>query len=136
MLSKKKIKIMFQMATYENGVGKQDLKNVRYYKNDYVRLNMLKSIVGLTVAYALIIALVAIYNLEYLIRNAVSLPYRTIGFTALGIYLLLMGMYIFISILVYSLRYETSKKRVQKYFRYLKYLRKYYQNDSDDEQEE
>ena len=136
MLSKKKIKIMFHMASYEDGIGKQDLKNVRFYKNDYVRLNMLKSIVCVTVAYALILVLAAMYNLEYLIGNAVNLPYKTIGFSVLGIYLLLVGMYIFISVLVYSLKYEASRKRVQKYFRFLKYLRKYYQSDSEGEEEE
>lgn len=136
MLSKKKIKIMFQMASYESGIGKQDLKNVKYYKNDFVRLNMLKSVVGITVAYALVLALIVIYNLEYLIRNAINLPYKAIGFSALGVYLLLAGMYIIISILVFSFRFEASKKRVQKYFRYLKYLRKYYHSDPENEGEE
>ncbi|MBR4795831.1 MAG: hypothetical protein IK050_05265 [Lachnospiraceae bacterium] len=136
MLSKKKIKIMFCMATYENGVGKNDLNTIKYYKSDYVRLNILKSIVSLTFAYAMILALIGMYNIDYLVKNAVKLPYQTIGFTILGIYLLLMGFYAFISISVYSLRYDAARKRMQKYFRYLKYLRKYYQSDKPASNEE
>lgn len=133
MLSKKKIKIMFRMSSYESGVGKNDLNTIKYYKSDYVRLNILKSIVALTFSYALILVMIAAYNLDYLVKNAVNLPYQRIGFTVLGIYLLLVAFYTFISISVYSLRYDASRKRVQKYFRYLKYLKKYYQSDKSEE---
>ena len=129
MLSKKKIKIMFCMALYESGIGKNDLNTIKFYKSDYIRLNILKSVVSLTFAYALILILVATYNIDYLVKNAVTLPYQKMGFIILAIYLLLVGVYTFLSISVYSVRYDISKKRVQKYFRYLKYLRKYYQND-------
>ncbi len=136
MLSRKKIKIMFRMASYERGVGKNDLNTIKYYKSDYVRLNILKSIVALTCAYALILAMIAMYNIDYIVREAVNLPYKKIGFTILGIYLLLVGVYTFISISVYSLRYDASRKRMQKYFRYLKYLKKYYQSDKAEYPEE
>lgn len=136
MLSKKKIKIMFQLALYEKGKGKQDLKNTHYYKNDFIRLNILKSIICMSIGYIMILALVVIYNLEYMIINAVNLPYKTMAYTAFGVYILLIALYIFITILVYSLKYDKSRKEVQKYFNYLKYLNKYYQDDDVSEEEE
>ena len=136
MLSKKKIKIMFQLALYEKGKGKQDLKNTHFYKNDFVRLNILKSIICMTIGYVMILALVVMYSLGYLINNAVNLPYKTIAYTAFGVYMLLIALYIFITILVYSVKYDKSRKKVQKYFNYLKYLNKYYQNDDVSEEEE
>lgn len=48
MLSKKKIKIMFCIAEYEKGIGHKDLRIVRFYKNDYIRLSLLKSMVYVT----------------------------------------------------------------------------------------
>lgn len=136
MLSKKKIKVMFRLAVYENGKGKRDLKNTRYYKNDYVRLNILKSIISMTIGYILILSLIAMYNLEYIITNAVSLPYKTIAFMVAGVYILLIMLYIFITILVYSIRYDASKKGVQKYFKYLKYLNKNYSDEDETDEEE
>jgi NADH:ubiquinone oxidoreductase subunit 5 (subunit L)/multisubunit Na+/H+ antiporter MnhA subunit len=47
----------------------------------------------------------------------------------------LIMLYIFITILVYSIRYDASKKGVQKYFKYLKYLNKNY-SDADETDEE
>ena len=136
MLSKKKIKIMFQLALYEKGKGKQDLKNVHYYKNDYVRLNILKSIICMSIGYIIILVMIAMYNLEYLIKNAVNLPYKSISLTAMGVYALLLALYILITVLIYSFRYDNSRKKVQRYFKYLKYLNKYYQGDDLSEEEE
>ncbi len=136
MLSKKKIKIMFRMASYEQGVGKKDLNTVRFYKADYVRLNILKSVVCMTIAYALVLGLVIFYNIEYVIKNAVKLPYDSIGIKTLGIYIFLVVFYVFISLFVYSSRYGHARKRVQRYFKYLKYLSKYYENDGEEYEEE
>ena len=74
-VSKKKIKIMFRMASYESGVGKNDLKIVKYYKSDYIRLNILKSIVCMTCAYVLCLGLIVLYNFEEIVKEAVTLPY-------------------------------------------------------------
>lgn len=136
MLSKKKIKIMLQLALYEKGRGKQDLKNIHYYKNDYVRLNILKSIICMSIGYIMILVLIAMYNLEYLIKNAVDLPYKTITYTALGVYMLLLALYILVTIMVYSSGYDESRNKVRRYFKYLKYLNKYYQTDDVSEEEE
>ncbi len=136
MLSKKKIKIMFCMADYENSDGKKDLRTVKLYKNDYIRINMLLSIVCVTIAYALILALIVLYNLEYIISNAVSIHYYSVATLVLGIYVLLIIFYSFVSIYVFSKRYDISKKRVKKYFRYLKYLNTNYQKDDTDNSSE
>ena len=128
MLSKKKIKIMFCMADYESGQGHQDLKIVKFYKNDYIRLNMIKSLVCITFAYAFILGLVAMYNMEYIVKSTFNLPYRSIIVWGVGIYVLLLVVYAFISIVVYAIRYDAARKRVKKYFRYLQYLRKNYQS--------
>lgn len=136
MLSKKKIKIMFRMASYEQGVGKKDLNTVRFYKADYVRLNILKSVVSMTIAYALVVGLVIYYNIEYIIKNAVKLPYHSLGIKLLGIYIFLLLFYVLVSLMVYSSRYGHARKRVQRYFKYLKYLSKYYENDGEEYEEE
>jgi len=136
MLSKKKIMIMFRMASYETGIGKNDLKTVKYYKSDYIRLNILKSVVSITIAYALVIALCIIYHLEYIVKHAVNIQYTSLGLKLLGVYIILVLLYAFISMVLYSIRYDSARKRVQRYFKHLKYLRKYYQNESDEYEEE
>ena len=77
MLSKKKIKIMFLMASYEKGIGKKDLDRVKFYKNDYIRLNILRTVVYVSIAYLLILgiswfAFVYFTNISILINSAIS----------------------------------------------------------------
>lgn len=129
MLSKKKIKIMFCMADYERGKGRQDLNIIKFYKNDYIRLNMIRSLICVTFAYILIIALVAMYNMDYIVKSTFDLPYKSIVMWIAGIYIALLVIYAFISIVVYAVKYGRARKRVKKYFRYLQYLRKNYQAD-------
>ncbi len=129
MLSKKKIKIMFCMAEYEKGAGHKDLRIVRFYKNDYIRLSLLKSMVSVTLAYVIIMALIIMYNLEYIISNAIRLPYKEIVLWTVGVYVLLIIIYAFISLFVYSRKYNAAWVRVKKYYRYLRYLNKNYQMD-------
>ena len=71
MLSKKKIKVMFEMASYERSLGKKDLKIIQYYKNDFIRLNILKSFICITISYLLILGLVGVYYLEFIDRKSV-----------------------------------------------------------------
>lgn len=136
MLSKKKIKIMFRMADYESGRGRRDLNIIKFYKNDYVRLSMIKSLICVTFAYLLILVLVAVYNMEYIIKSTFELPYRSIAIWIVGIYIALLVIYAFISLFVYAARYNRARKRVRKYFRYLQYLRKNYQSDDDEDDTE
>ena len=75
------------------------------------------------------------YNIEYVVKNALSIPYTTIGIYAVIGYALLTILYVFITLIVCSVRYDRSRKRVRKYFKYLKYLGKYYQDDENDEEE-
>ena len=129
MLSKKKIKIMFCIAEYEKGIGHKDLRIVRFYKNDYIRLSLLKSMVYVTLAYVLILALIVMYNMETIISNAIALPYKDIVLWVAGVYVLLVIVYAFISVFIYSRKYNAAWIRVKRYFRYLKYLNKNYQTD-------
>ncbi len=131
MLSARKIKLMFVLAEYEQSEGKLDLKVGKYYKSDYVRLQLLRSILHVTFAYVLILAMMALYHIEYLIKSAVVLNYTSMGLTALGMFLLLVAFYTFVTFSIYSIRYDASRKKLQQYYKYLKLLENYYKENND-----
>ena len=49
MLNNRKIRIMTKLATYEEKEGKEDIKLSKYYKTDFVRLNILKTIMSIMI---------------------------------------------------------------------------------------
>ena len=79
MLNNNKIRLMTKLAVYESKEGKEDISLSKYYKTDYVRYQTIKSIISVTIGYALILVLIFMYKSEEIIKKAVTLDYKTIG---------------------------------------------------------
>jgi len=129
MLNNQKIKIMTKLAMYEQGDGKKDIKTSYFYKMDYIRYNILKTIVSITIGYILLVSLFAVYNMEYLINKATQLNYKQIGTNLLVLYIVIVTAYIICTILISSVRFKNSRKSLVKYNKDLKELREIYRNE-------
>ena len=123
---------MTKLAVYEKKDGKEDIYLSKYYKTDYVRFQVLKAIITATIGYALIIGLIAFYKIEYLIKNAVVLDYKQIGTYVLGFYLMTITIYGLGALIIYSMKYDASRKKLSRYFKLLKKLEKLYNESSSD----
>jgi uncharacterized membrane protein YesL len=121
---------MTKLAVYENKEGREDIHLSKYYKTDYVRYQVIKSIISATIGYLLILALVLIYKSEYIIRYAVTMNYKTIGIYVLGIYVLVIALYGLGSVVGYSMKYDYSRKKLARYFKLLKRLQKIYNDET------
>jgi hypothetical protein len=130
MLNNEKINVMSRLALYEQK-EKEDIRMSKYYKTDYIRLQILKTIVSTTIGYLLILLMIGIYKAEYIISHAVSLDYVGIGKTILGVYIL-FG-YTIITILVCSRKYDKSRRNLSGYYKFLKRLDRIYQEGQIDE---
>ena len=129
MLNNKKIRVMTKLALYEQTEGKEDIRLGKYFKTDYVRLQVLKTVVGVTVGYALILLMIGMYKAEYIISKAVTLDYVRIGQTILGFYIMIMTVYVISAIFGYSLKYDKSRKHLSKYYNSLKKLSNIYREE-------
>ncbi len=129
MLKEEKIRLMIRLADYEQNQGKLDLERTRYYKMDYVRLQILKTLVSVTGAVFLVVLLVGMYHIEYIITNALSLNYAEMGKFCFVIYVLLLFLFSAITVSVASVQYEMSKKRVKDYYATLQELLDYYEKE-------
>lgn len=64
MLNEKRLKLMTRHAIYENHDGKEDFKISEYYQKDYASLNTWKSIIWVTIGYAIIIGAILLIFLD------------------------------------------------------------------------
>lgn len=126
MLNFKKIRLMTKLSVYEKKDGKEDIYLSKYYKTDYVRYQVLKSIITASIGYGLIIAMIVFYKMEYLIKNAVTLDYKLLGTYILGFYLMTITIYGLGAFALYSMKYDASRKKLSRYFKLLKRLEKVY----------
>lgn len=130
MLNNSKIRLMTKLAVYENKEGKDDISLSKYYKTDYVRYQVIKSMIAVTVGYALILVLIVIYKSEYIIKNAVTMDYRAIGIYVLGFYIMIIALYGLASIIGFSIKYDKSRKKLGRYFKLLKRLNRIYNEET------
>lgn len=115
MLNEEKIRIMTRAAIYEKGKGREDLKITAYGDSDYVRFNLLKTVIGATIGFVLIVMLFAVYNMDYFMTNMMKLDLGKLGREFLVVYLLFLAVYIAVSIIVYQTKYTIAKRRVRTY---------------------
>ena len=126
MLDENKIKLMTKLSIYEKKDGKEDIYLSKYYKTDYVRMQMLKSIVSVTIGYVLLLLMYFTHKMEFMIKNAVVLNYKLMGAYILGIYIIILAVYVLGTIIAYSVKYDKSRKKLTRYFRLLKSLERSY----------
>ena len=132
MLNNDKIRIMTKLALYEQENGKNDIKISHFYKSDYIRYNILKTIVAVTVGIGLLLGLAGLYNMEYIISNATKINYRQLGISLLILYLLIIIGYVILTIAVTSIKYKKARKSLVKYNRNLKELYAIYKAERND----
>lgn len=133
MLNNNRIRIMTKLAVYESKTGKEDIRLSKYYKTDYVRYQVLKSILSATLGYAAILLMIFIYKAEYLISKAVVLDYKLIGTYIFSIYIMLVAIFGLGSLVGYSMKYDLSRKKLSRYFKLLKHLNKIYKEESSEQ---
>ena len=134
MIVKDKVSLMSKMAIFEKSPkGKAVLRDISFFSDDRIRWDLLKTGASVTVGYALILGLIILYNLEYLIKNATTLDYKDIGIKTLGVYLVVMVVYLVFTFLYSTYRYGKSRKKFLKYNKLLSKLESIYDNELEEE---
>lgn len=126
MLNENKVKMMTKMAIYEKNEGKKMLRNARYYKSDYVALAALKSTITTTLAFIIIVIMIAISNTETIIKQINSMDYAMLGKKIAVYYIISLIVYAIISGVYSAYQYDKSRSGIKRYFMRLNKLERFY----------
>lgn len=102
----------------------------KYFRGDYISLNLIGAGIAFTVAFLLCAGLWALYNMDELMENIHRMDLIAFGKGALLLYLALLGVYLVISYMVYHLRYQENKKKLAAYQKILKRIAHIYEMES------
>ena len=120
MINKRKVRLMARTAMYLKHEGVEDIPKAKYYKSDYVGLYMWLTAIAVTVAYFLILFLIACYNFEYIINHLTSINYTVLVVMLIMTYVLMMSVFLVIGYFVYSRRYTMAENGIRVYQNRLK----------------
>ena len=121
MLNERKVKLMTKLAIYEKNEGRHTIPMTKYFTDDFVSWNMIKTVVAITFAYFLGAGLWLIYNIDDIMENITTLNYFEIIRYALLLYVILL---VVISYIAYRVKYYRAMKSLAKYEKGLKELAK------------
>ena len=117
---------MTRMAAYEAGEGKKHINVVRFFKGDYIAVGILKAIVCGSLSYALILGLYVYYNFETFMGSMYDIDILEFARNIMIKYAWFVGIYVLITYIVCTIRYNVSRRSLKKYFKNLKVLKRMY----------
>lgn len=127
MLNEERVILMTRMESYAENEGKKNMQIGKYYRGDYIGLQILKSILSATVAFVICFAIYILYHFETLLQEIYKMDLIEFAKQILLYYAVTVVAYGVISYLVYAYRYSKAKKNLKGYYNHLKELNSLYE---------
>ena len=127
MLNEERVILMTKMASYEEHEGKENMKIGKYFRGDYIAVQVLKSILSATVAFALILGLYVLYDFEVFMSDIYKMDLFIFAKNVLMIYFAVVAVYAVLTYVIYTYRYSRAKKSLKNYYGNLKKLSALYE---------
>lgn len=122
MLNEERVILMTKLASYEQKKGKKNIRISKYFRSDYLVMQILKTLLCTTIAYLLLLGLYMLYHLEEFTENLYQMD--LVGFiqkiiTLYGVFLVISCVLTYI---IYSYRYVKARKSLKGFMNNLKKL--------------
>lgn len=128
MINEDKVILMTKLASYEADEGKKYLAIGRYFRSDYISLQLLKALISGTVAFCILAGLFILYDVESFMKNFYQTADMIELIKGMGIiYLISVGTYMLIAYVVAAYKYNRSRQSLKTYYGNLKKLSKLYE---------
>lgn len=126
MLNEERIILMTKMASYEENEGKKNMAIGKYFRSDYIAVQVLKSVLCATIAYGVCFALYIFYDFETFMQDIYKMDLIAFAKNVLLYYVITVVAYGAISYGICSYRYAKAKKSLKCYYNNLKKLNSLY----------
>lgn len=127
MLNGERIVLMTHMASYEQNEGRQYMAIGKYFRSDYIAIQVMKSIFCAAVSYAACFALYIFYHFEEFMADIYKTDLMAFVRNVLIYFAVTVTVYSIISYVVCSFRYAKAKKSLKCYYQNLKKLNALYE---------
>ncbi len=127
MVNERKVRLMAQLASYESTDGKKDIAVGKYFRSDYMSMQMLKSLISGTLAFLIIVGVGICYHLETFMQEIYKIDLVEYVKQYIWQYAVFIGVYLVITYVVYAYRYYNARKNMKEYLMHLHRLENSYE---------
>lgn len=122
MLNEERVILMTKMASYEEGEGKKSMSLGRYFRGDYISLQLLRAFFCSTIAYLLGFGLYVLYDFEDFITDIYKMDLFVFAKNIIIWYAVFVVGYCVVTYAICAYRYARAKKSLKLYYHNLKKL--------------
>ena len=115
MVDEKKTILMTKLAIFEKHEKNKSLVVSKYYRSDYVRYNVLKTWVAVTVLYWCVIAGYIFMTFDSILEKLNDLDYFAVVYKMLGGYVIICAIYFLFAFVLYNYRYKKARNGLVQY---------------------
>ena len=126
MVNEERIKLMTRMAAYEKEGHKKNKLIVSFFKSDYVSMQMLKSVISTTIAFAIMFGLYVLYDFELFMKEIYQMDMLEFAKSVIVIYGIFLAVVLLITYIVSLYQYNRALQDTKLYYANLKKLSRIY----------
>lgn len=136
MLSEERVKLMTRMASYDEGEGKKNTNVAKFFRSDYIGIQILKAVICATIAYMIAFGVYVYVDFENFMLDIYKLDLWEFAQQVVKYYVYTVVSYSLLVYVGFSFKYGKAKKNLKRYFYNLKLLNSMFikeEGDSDKE---
>ena len=120
MVNEDRIKLMTRMAAYEKEEHKKNKTIVSFFRSDYISMQMLKSVISTTIAFAVMLGLYVLYDFEVFMKEIYQMDMFEFAKSVIIIYVIFLCIVLISTYVVSLYQYNKALQSTKLYYANLK----------------
>lgn len=129
MINEERVKEITQIALYDQETGYTQDQVKKHFKSDFVGKEIVKSVFSGTFTFIIVAVMYGMYKSPELVDQINHIDFMQLGNIILKYYGVFMLVYLFFTFLVYNLRFDRERKKLDAYREHLDTLNKMYERE-------
>lgn len=126
MINEERVKLMTRMAAYESGEFRRHRAVTVFFRSDYISLQMVKTVISTTIAYAVLLGLYMMYDFEIFMKEIYQMDMIQFIKTVLILYLIMLAFFLLVTYITALYRYNCSLQSTKLFYGNLKKMSQLY----------
>lgn len=122
MVNEERVKLMVRMAAYEKEGHKKNKVIVSFFRSDYISMQMLKTIVCTTIAFAIMFGLYVLYDFELFMKEIYRMDMFEFAKSVIIIYGICLAVMLVVTYVISLYQYNKALQSTKRYYTNLKKL--------------
>jgi hypothetical protein len=126
MINEERVKLMTRMAAYENSGHKKNKYIISFFKSDFISLQLMKSFIANSIAFAIFFGLYILYDFEVFMKEIYKMDLFDFIKNVLILYTIFIVILSVVTYIVALYQYNRALQSTKLYYSNLKKLSQMY----------